>query len=160
MPGSWGVVWNEKSIKPPFLLTNLLVCLSKVDPDALHHGPCEAYWAGIASVARSQVHTAHTWIAGMVFALGKESIQALVLQLSIVYLHMVIYILEAKNNDKRKLKIFKFIVRCWIPHSSSLGCRCSLCYRHWSVNIKIVFNQSASPPHPTPSIPIIPCISQ
>lgn len=90
----------SESIKPPFLLTNLLVCLCKVDPDALHHGPREAYWAGIASVARSQVHTAHTWIAGMIFALGKESVQALVLQLSIVYLHMLIYILGAKKMTK------------------------------------------------------------
>ena len=73
------------------MFTNLLVCLSKVDPDALHHGPREAYWAGFASVARSQVHTAHTWIAGMVFALGKESVQPLVLELSTDYLHMLIY---------------------------------------------------------------------
>lgn len=57
---------------------HLLVCLSKVDSNPLHHGPREPYWAGLTSVAWSQVHTAHTWIAGMVFALGKENVQSLV----------------------------------------------------------------------------------
>lgn len=58
---------------------HLLVCFSKVDPDTLHHGPCETYWTGVTSETRSQIHTAHTWIAGMVFALGRESDQSLAL---------------------------------------------------------------------------------
>lgn len=52
--------------------THLLVCLGKTDPNTLYHGPREAHRAGITSEARSQVHTADTWVAGMVFALERK----------------------------------------------------------------------------------------
>lgn len=56
---------------------HLLVGLSKVDPNTLHHGPREAYWTRATAETWSQVHTAYTWVAGVVFALGKENVQSL-----------------------------------------------------------------------------------
>lgn len=59
---------NRKTITS----THLLVWLGKTDPNTLHYGPCETHWAGITSEAGSQVHAAHAWVAGVVFALEKK----------------------------------------------------------------------------------------
>lgn len=144
MPGNWGVVWINKAT----ISAHKPACLS------LQSWPRRpAPWAPWSLLGRHRIcspepssHSAHLDSRDDICTGERKCSGFSSATFHSLLAHANLYS-GGKKNDKRKLKIFNFIVRCWIPHSSSLGCRVH--YVTDTGQSVSKWSLTSLPPHPT-----------